>query len=77
VWLIATGIPSIALTARRLHDTNRSGWWQLIGFVPFVGWALLLVWCARATDPLGSRYDQVVWAAPTGAADGPPVRSSE
>ena len=36
-------IPSIAVGARRLHDTGRSGWWLLIGFVPIVG-AIVLIW---------------------------------
>lgn len=30
-------VPTLAVTARRLHDTNRSGWWQLLLFVPFLG----------------------------------------
>jgi uncharacterized membrane protein YhaH (DUF805 family) len=32
---VATLIPSIAVGVRRLHDTNRSGWWMLIGVVPY------------------------------------------
>jgi len=35
-------LPSIAAAARRLHDTNRSGWMQLINFVPLVGWLIVL-----------------------------------
>lgn len=46
-FIIATFIPYIAVTARRLHDTDRSGWLQLIGFIPLVGWILLIVWCAQ------------------------------
>src|SRR5450631_2021767 len=38
---LATLIPSIAVAARRLHDTDRSGWWQLLAFVPVVGWIIL------------------------------------
>lgn len=41
-------IPSIAVATRRLHDIDRSGWWQLLLFVPLVGWIVLLVWyCTR------------------------------
>jgi uncharacterized membrane protein YhaH (DUF805 family) len=56
-------IPSIAVAARRLHDTDRSGWWQLLLLIPLVGWIVLLVWyCTRGTvgpnrfgaDPLPS-----------------------
>ena len=36
-------IPYWAVAVRRLHDTNRSGWWILVGVVPFVGAVLLLV----------------------------------
>jgi uncharacterized membrane protein YhaH (DUF805 family) len=35
-------VPSLAVAIRRLHDTGRSGWWLLVGFVPFVGAALLI-----------------------------------
>ena len=37
VFHIAIVIPYLALSVRRLHDTNRSGWWLLINFVPFGG----------------------------------------
>ena len=37
-------LPGLGLCVRRLHDTNRSGWWILIGFIPVVGWILLIVW---------------------------------
>lgn len=36
-------IPSLAVTFRRLHDTNRSAWWILISFIPLVGSIALLV----------------------------------
>ncbi len=38
-WLIF----GLALAVRRLHDIDRSGWWLLIGFIPFVGGIVLLV----------------------------------
>lgn len=44
---LATFLPSIAVAARRLHDTDRSGWWQLVGLVPVIGWILMIVWCAQ------------------------------
>ncbi len=43
IWIIATIVPALAVLIRRLHDTNRSGWWALIGLVPFVGAIILLV----------------------------------
>ncbi len=44
VWLysIAMIIPHLAVSARRLHDTGRSGWWMLIAFIPFGGIILLI-----------------------------------
>lgn len=43
VFSLGLLVPSIAVTARRLHDTERSGWWILIAFVPVVGGIVLLV----------------------------------
>jgi uncharacterized membrane protein YhaH (DUF805 family) len=40
---LAVLIPNIAVTTRRLHDVDRSGWFQLLWFVPILGWFTLLV----------------------------------
>ena len=40
---LALVIPSLAVGVRRLHDTNRSGWWLLIAFIPILGALALLV----------------------------------
>lgn len=42
LFALATLLPSIAVAARRLHDTNRSGWLQLIALIPILGWLALL-----------------------------------
>ena len=47
VFSVATFLPSIAVTIRRLHDTGRSGWWWLVALVPLVGWIILLVFMAQ------------------------------
>jgi uncharacterized membrane protein YhaH (DUF805 family) len=44
---IATLLPSLAVGARRLHDTDRSGWWQLLMFIPLIGWIVLIVFFAQ------------------------------
>jgi len=43
LYSLAVLVPSLAVGVRRLHDTNRSGWWLLIGLVPLVGWIVLIV----------------------------------
>jgi uncharacterized membrane protein YhaH (DUF805 family) len=44
---LVTLLPGIAVTSRRLHDTDRSGWLQLLWLIPIVGWILLIIWCAE------------------------------
>ena len=46
LYTLAVLLPSIAVGIRRLHDTNRSGWWILIGLIPCIGWIILIVWYA-------------------------------
>lgn len=41
---VAVILPSIAIGVRRLHDTNRSGLWLLLGFIPIVGIIILIIW---------------------------------
>ena len=53
-----TLIPSLSLGARRLHDINRTGWWQLLLFVPVVGWIVLLILAAKDGDVGKNRYGQ-------------------
>jgi len=43
---LAVLLPSLAVGARRLHDTGRSGWWQLIQIVPVIGMIVLIVFLA-------------------------------
>ena len=42
LFSLAILIPSLAAAIRRLHDTNRSGWWILLGFIPVIGLVLLV-----------------------------------
>ncbi|HWU50746.1 MAG TPA: DUF805 domain-containing protein [Asticcacaulis sp.] len=37
-------LPSLSVYIRRLHDTDHSGWWILLGFIPVIGGIVLLVW---------------------------------
>ena len=49
-------LPCYSALVRRLHDTNRSGWWMFISLVPFVGPILLLVWTCQPGDPRRNRF---------------------
>ncbi|MGE0225107.1 MAG: DUF805 domain-containing protein [Acetobacteraceae bacterium] len=56
VFSLGTLLPSIAVGARRLHDIDRSGWWQLISVIPVVGWIILLVWFCTPGTPGPNRF---------------------
>ena len=44
-------LPSLAVSVRRLHDIDRSGWWFLIWFIPVVGWIVMIYWaCCKGTE---------------------------
>jgi uncharacterized membrane protein YhaH (DUF805 family) len=43
LYSLAVLLPTIAVTVRRLHDTDRTGWWILLGFIPIIGGIVLLV----------------------------------
>jgi len=43
IYWLALIVPSLAVAFRRLHDTDKSGWFILFGFVPFVGGLILLI----------------------------------
>jgi uncharacterized membrane protein YhaH (DUF805 family) len=46
-FTIATFVPGIAVGARRLHDTDRSGWFQLLWLIPLIGWVVLIVFLVQ------------------------------
>ena len=56
IYLVAVIIPCLALGARRLHDTGRSGWWWLIDLVPFIGPVILLVFWVLDSEPGANKY---------------------
>jgi len=57
LWLLATFVPWLALSWRRLHDTNKSGGFWFLGLIPFVGPIIVLVLMALDSDPAGARFD--------------------
>jgi len=56
LYSLAVLIPSLAVAVRRLHDTNRSGWWLLIGFIPLIGAIILIIFFASDSNPETNEY---------------------
>ena len=56
LYALATIIPHLAVTVRRLHDTGRSGWWFFITFVPLIGWIWLIVLMLLDSEPGDNQY---------------------
>ena len=56
VFALATLVPSLAVSVRRLHDTNRSGWWMLLVFLPLIGQLVLLVFMVLDGTPGANRF---------------------
>lgn len=50
IYGLAVLLPSIAVGVRRLHDTGKSGWFILMGLIPFVGFIILIVFYVQASD---------------------------
>ncbi|WEK46158.1 MAG: DUF805 domain-containing protein [Candidatus Andeanibacterium colombiense] len=56
IFALVSFIPSLAVTVRRLHDQDKSGWWILIEFVPFVGPLILLIFMFMDGTPGPNRF---------------------
>ena len=56
-WIISLALffPIIAATTRRLHDTGKSGWWQLLSFT-IIGIPFVIYFLASRSDPNDNRY---------------------
>jgi uncharacterized membrane protein YhaH (DUF805 family) len=54
LWFVLAGI---TVGVRRLHDANLSGWWQLIGIVPIVGWIAWIILMTQPSGPMPNRFD--------------------
>ncbi len=66
LFTIAVLLPSIGATTRRLHDTGRSGWWQVIQLIPFAGLALIIYFTVQPSNPGLNAY------GPEPGSDGTP-----
>ncbi|MCX4514721.1 DUF805 domain-containing protein [Streptomyces sp. NBC_01619] len=56
IYAVAVLLPNLGVTVRRLHDTDRSGWWILIAFIPLVGSIILLVFLASEGKSAENQY---------------------
>tara|TARA_B100001250_G_C19258983_1_gene554102 strand:+ start:133 stop:483 length:351 start_codon:yes stop_codon:yes gene_type:complete len=61
VWIgyIIVLLPSVAVGARRLHDTGRSGWWQLL-VLTIIGVVVLIVWWVADGDKKKNKFGQPI-----------------
>ena len=60
LYFLAILVPFLAVTARRLHDTGKSGWWCILGLIPLVGTIWLIVLLASDGDREENAYGPVV-----------------
>jgi uncharacterized membrane protein YhaH (DUF805 family) len=56
LFALAMLIPSISVGVRRLHDTDRSGWWLLLGLIPVIGAIVLIVFYLLDSQPGENRF---------------------
>jgi uncharacterized membrane protein YhaH (DUF805 family) len=56
IYGLAVLLPGLAVAVRRLHDSDRSGWWLLVGLIPLIGWIILLVWYVRGGTPGSNQF---------------------
>jgi uncharacterized membrane protein YhaH (DUF805 family) len=69
---LALFLPGLAAAVRRLHDTDRSGWWVLIGIIPIIGWILIIVWLATDSKAGDNRFGPNPKTGPAGYEGGYP-----
>ena len=73
IFSLAILLPSLGVTARRLHDTGKSGWMQLLGLIPFVGALIVLILCI----PEGSKESNAYGAPVAAAAPAAPAEPEQ
>jgi uncharacterized membrane protein YhaH (DUF805 family) len=56
IYSLAVLIPNIAVSVRRLHDTDRSGWWLLIYLIPLIGALVLLIFMVQDSQQSDNQY---------------------
>ncbi len=56
VLFLAFLIPSLAVGSRRLHDTGKSGWWQLLWMIPIIGWVILILLLIADSERASNKF---------------------
>ena len=56
IYSLGVLLPGLAVGARRLHDIGKSGWWLLIGLVPFIGIIVLIIFFVMDSNPGDNQY---------------------
>ncbi len=56
LYSLAIFIPSLAVSVRRLHDIDKSGWWLLIGLIPLLGAIVLIIFFIMDGTPGNNRF---------------------
>lgn len=56
IYTLGVLLPSLAVTIRRLHDTDRSGWWFLISLIPIIGPIVLFIFLIKDSTPGENRF---------------------
>lgn len=56
VYVLATFIPALGVTVRRLHDTGKSGWYYLLSLIPYIGGIILIVFTVQNGDVGPNKY---------------------
>lgn len=59
IYYFATIIPTLAITTRRLHDSNHSGWWIFINIVPIIGPFVIFVFTCLSSVDENNQYGDV------------------
>ena len=56
IYNLVLFIPALAISVRRLHDTNKSGWFLLVNLIPVIGSIIILVFCCKEGDQGTNKY---------------------
>jgi uncharacterized membrane protein YhaH (DUF805 family) len=67
IYCLAVLLPGLGVSIRRLHDTNRSGWWVLVNLYPAVGQMFFILFTAAESDVGENQYGPNPKAIPTTA----------